>query len=196
MEQSTVENLIKETQLAVPIIIDEDFFRNILTNITVPVSSKFYTFLPKKRQLIQETNRYWFFSLRRILRNEHASKYQLSSWKKLWESLASSIGLYSSNVLSRNLRADKDLISLMSESKHPYSLLCKLETYDYDNHNMDLFIITKPILVIPDTKNRSRIISWENANTRYQREVNLFPFINRLKRITPEEYLENQNSFP
>jgi hypothetical protein len=167
-------------------VFDEEKFMNILEKTDVSESSRFYESLPLEQQTIYESDRYHYLSLRRILRNEEAKDYEYSGWKKGWEGLAKEFGIYSSTVLSRNLRAEPLLVSMMAESEHPFSLLGKLETYDTSKEH--LYRITKPILVVPDTEDSFKITEWENKNSIYEKEEGVF-FFRGFKRIKPEKYL-------
>ena len=186
MERSLAESLIDELTKHLGIINpDKDLFLNILTSAEVPESSKFYEVLPNKQQLVEERKRYHYLSLRKVLRNRNAKENQLSLWKSKYESIASAFGICSSDVLSRNLRVNKDLIEMMDECKEPFSLLGEFQTYNFDNHDETLFIITRPVLVIPSVENR-KPYNWENANTKYEKEVGVI--FRHSERIKPQEY--------
>jgi len=178
-----IDELGRHSEMIVP---DRELFLEILLKTNVPESSKFYEILHDKQQLLEETNRYHYFSLRRILRNRNARDYQLSKWKQTYEAVASALGIYSSDVLSRKLRSDKDLVGIMEESKHPFSLLAKLQTYDFDNPDETLFIITRPVLIIPDARDTKKILDWEKTNTTYEKEVGIL--FRHPKRIKVVEY--------
>ena len=177
-----VDSLKKHSGIIPP---NSEMFFDILVNAYIPKSSRFYESLPDKQQLLEETNRYHYLSLRRVLRNRNARNYQLSGLKQAYEAIASALKIYSSDVLSRRLRADKELVEMMAESRHPFSLLGKFQTYDYDNPDERLFIETRPVLVIPDAKDITKILKWEEANI--VREEEVWPFRHRIK-IKPQEY--------
>ena len=163
---------------------NREIFMKVLTSTEVPDSSRFYEKLPDNEQLLKETDRYHKLSLRMVLRNRNAKDYRLSPLKKIWEDWTSTLGIYSSEVLSRNLRANSDLIDMMAASEHPFSLLGKQKTYDYSNAREDLFRATRPVLVIPGQSDIIAILDWENANIIYEKNVHTpFP-----KRIRPQEY--------
>ncbi len=188
MDRKIAETLVSELGrhegLVTP---DKGLFLDVLISADVPESSRFYEVLPDKQQLVDETGRYHYLSLRRVLRNRNARHYQLSQWKKTYEAIVSAFGAYSSDALSRNLRADKTLVEMMARCEEPFSLLGKFQTYDFDNPDETLFILTRPVLVIPGAKDTKPIYDWEKANTRYEKEVGVF--LRHPKRIKPQEYL-------
>lgn len=189
MDRKIAERLINELSKHSEIVSpDRKLFLDILISTDIPESSRFYEQLPDKRQLVEETDRYHYLSLRRVLRNRNARDYRLSQRKKNYEAVASALGLYSSDVLSRNLRVNKDLVEIMAECQEPFSLLGKFKTYDHGNPDETLFVVTRPILVIPNVENREPIYAWEKANTIYEKEIRTF-IIPIAKKIKPQEYL-------
>ena len=187
MDKKVAEKLVDELERqhrAIPI--DKGMFIDILMSFPILKSSRFYEELPDKQQLIEESGRYHYFSLRRVLRNKNAKNYRLSRAKQAYEALASTLGIYSSDVLSRKLRADKELVKMIADNENPYSLLGKFKTYDFDNPDETLFIMTKPVLAIPDAKNIAKISDWEEANTIYEKEVGIF--FRHPKIIKSQEY--------
>lgn len=188
MDEGVAETLVGELVRHSGIItLDKNLFLDLLVSTDVQESSRFYEALPDQQQPVQETNRCHYLSLRRILRNGNARNYQISRWKKAYEAFASVLGVYSSDALSRSLRANKDLIEMIAGCDCPFSLLGKLQTYDFDNSDQTLFIITRPILIIPNASNIKPIINWEKANTTYEKEASLF-FFKRQRRIRSQEY--------
>ncbi len=187
MDRKVAEKLVSELGrhggLVTP---DNELFLDVLVSIDVSQSSRFYERLSDKKQLVEETGRYHYLSLRRVLRNRNARDYQLSQWKKAYEAIISAFGAYSSDVLSRNLRADATLVEMMARCEEPFSLLGKFQTYDFDNPDETLFIVTRPVLVIPGEKDMKSIHDWEEANTTYEKEVGFF--FRHPKRIKLQEY--------
>ncbi|MFH1073074.1 MAG: hypothetical protein V1743_06620, partial [Nanoarchaeota archaeon] len=110
---------------------DTALFLDLLIAADIPESKRFYEILPEHAQLVQETDQYFYLSLRRILRNKNARNYHLHGWKKAYETGASALRMYSSDALTRNLRTDEDIVELMATCEQPFSLLGKFETYDY-----------------------------------------------------------------
>ena len=189
MDRQVAETLVDELSKHAGIAnVDGGVFLGVLLAADVPQSSRFYEPLPDEKQLVQESRCYHFLSLSRVLRNGTAGSYRLSRAKQAYEAMASAIGIYDSDTLSRNLRANGDLVEMMAESEHPFSLLAKLQTYDYYNPEGDLFVITKPVLVIPDASDTAKICAWEDANTTYEQEREAL-FFTRRKKIRPEVYL-------
>lgn len=171
---------------------DSKLFLEMLVSTNVPESSRFYEVLPDREQVVQETNRYHRLSLRRVLRNKNARAYQLGAWKRVVQEAISILGIYSSDALTRNLRANKELVGIMGECEAPFSLLGKFQTYDFDNPDETLFIITRPVLIIPGAKDTVKIHDWESVNTTYEKEVGLL--LRHAKRIRPQEYLSQLQS--
>jgi len=193
MDREIAGKLVKELKKHRGLIaIDEELFLDVLVSSEVPKSSRFYEKLPYKQQAVEESNRYYYFSLRRLLRNRRAKDYQLSRWKKSYEAIASTFGIYSSDALNRNLRTDSTLIDMMAICEEPFSLLGKFQTYDFDNPNETLFIVTRPVLIIPGAKDMEKIYNWEEANTTYEKEVRLMGFLPTQKRIPSQEYFLHQ----
>jgi len=170
---------------------DNELFLNELVSVDVPESSKFYETLPGKKQLVEEVGCYHSFSLRRVLRNRNAKNYRSSQWKETYGAIASIFSFYSSDTLSRNLRANEKLIEMMARCNDPFSLLGKFQSYDFDNPEKTLFIITRPVLVIPGTKDIKLIHDWEEANTTYEKESRSMGFLPTQKRVRPQEYFSH-----
>lgn len=190
MDKQIAENLIRELSGHPGIISpDKNLFLGMLVQAEVPESPNFYETLQDKQQLVEEGERYHYLSLQRILRNENARDHYLPKWKKAYESIASILGVYSSDGLTRDLRANKTLIEMIAECEKPFSLLGKFQTYDHDNLDRTLFVITRPVLVIPGAKDTNPIYNWEHANTVYQEEVGLI--FRHLKRIKAQEYFSH-----
>ena len=178
-----VDEFCKHPDIITP---DQELFLEILVSVDIPNSSKFSEEIPNKQQTVSEDTCYHYVLLRKVLRNENVRDYQLSLWKKAIESAASALGVYSSDILSRGLRANKELVEIMAECGQPFSLLGKMQTYDYGNPEQNLYIITRPILVIPGVKDMKPVLQWEADNTKYEKEVGLV--FRHPKKITPRKY--------
>src|SRR3989344_8537022 len=107
---------------------DRRIFTEALLGVNVPRSRRFYEDLPEREQVVEESNCYHRLSLRRILRKENAVDYRLNPVTQAWEAVLSFVGAYSSDSLTRSIRADPELIEMMRKSTHPFSLLGKLRT--------------------------------------------------------------------
>ncbi len=191
MDEEVAESLISEFERHSGIIRpDRDFFLNILLSADVPGSSRFYEVLPGNGQLLEEFSCHHYLSLRRVLKNKNAKNYSLSKWKSIYGTIASELGIFSSDALSRKIRTNKDLMNIMAKCEHPFSLLGKLQTWHYQNARGESFSTTKPILVIPKSENISKILDWEEKNTTYRKEIGSF-FLRYQKRIKPEEYFQS-----
>ena len=188
MDQKTVSVLVDGLSQHSGIITpDRRAFTKTLLGVGVPNSKRFYEDLPEREQVIQEDSRYHRLSLRRILRNENARDYRLNPLTQAWEAVLSFVGAYSSDSLTRSIRADPELVEMMARSPHPLSLLGNLRTYDYDNPDEHLFVISRPVLVIPGATDTAHILSWENVNTIFEEEVGIGP-LKHTRRIRPDKY--------
>lgn len=186
MEREVAEVLIDGLENHPEIIPpDRSLFMNTLTSTKVPASSRFYVELPDTQQIVQDAERHHYLSLRRVLRNRNAEKRQQSLLKQTYEVLAALVGVYSSDILARRLREDKGLVDMMARSRHPFSLLGKFQTYDLVSPAV-LFIVTRPVLVIPDAEDVSKILAWERANTTYEKESGFL--FRHTKRVQAQEY--------
>ena len=88
MDKEVVKNLVSELKRHSEIVIpDDQLFSKMLISTDVSESSRFYEELPDKRQLVEETGRYHYLSLRRILRNKNAKNYKLSKLKRIYEKI-------------------------------------------------------------------------------------------------------------
>ncbi|MEK6842782.1 MAG: hypothetical protein AABX84_03115, partial [Nanoarchaeota archaeon] len=150
MDKSIVETLINELSRHAPFSsIEKGMFLDVLLNLDVPESSKFYQDIPENEQLLNDGGRYHYLSLRRVLRNRNAANYQLSRTKKLWEMGMSMLKVYNSNVLTRRARIDGNIVDLMTRCIFPFSLLGKFDTYEPNEPDKPLLHIRRPVLVIP-----------------------------------------------
>ena len=160
----------------------ETKFIELLTSLEIDRNSKkFYIDLPdddKYQQLLEdeESRKYHFLSIRRILINKNAV-HNVSLIKKIWGSLISKIR-WSSNVFVRNIRLNKKIAKFLAENKSQFSLLAKLQTYDYRNKKEVLFTRSQPILAVPNAKeDEIKIIEgWEKKNTFYEEEIGFLSF--------------------
>ncbi len=189
MDRDVAEHLLSEFEKQFTMArVDENKFLNALLNTPVPESSRFYEEIPLNEQQIEESLQYHYLSLKRVLRNRNAEGYRITPLKQLWEKFTKSRGIYSSDVLSRDLRANKILAEMMYENKNPFSLLGKFESNDTSGE--DMRVITRPVLIIPDVEKDGTewkiIKEWEEANKIYEEERG-FLFKSR-RRINPQEY--------
>lgn len=58
------------------------------------------------------------------------------------------------------------IVRIMGQSRLPYSLLGKLETFD----ELSRKVATRPIIATSDAKDLSKLLAWEDANTTYGKE--------------------------
>jgi len=77
MDVQIAERLVSalEKRPMTGVVPDKALFLDVLLSTDVPESSRFYEVVPDrpdKRQLVQETGRYSYFSLRRVMRNRNA----------------------------------------------------------------------------------------------------------------------------
>ncbi|MBW2982399.1 hypothetical protein KY343_05955 [Candidatus Woesearchaeota archaeon] len=164
--ETLVEALGKHPGIITP---DKDLFIDLLMQIDVPESSRFYERIPGNKQELTESDCSYSLSLRRVLRNRNSERnYSPGIVKRALDALASWRGIYSSDVLTRRLRQDNEIVDLMQACLEDFSLLAKFETYDYSDPNK-LTVTTRPVLVIPGAENDEQVMEWEEANTLYQK---------------------------
>lgn len=169
IDRAAAESLVDEIQRHPGIIApDREMCIGTLLAANIPSRSRFYEMLPYEKQEIKESDRTHYFSLRRILRNDGAMDYH-NDWVR-WAiekagAAVSWLGMYSSNDMVRRIRQDPELLRMMAESPHPFSLLCRMDTYGHSRPDYNLHA-RKPVLVIPGAKDIDRIVAWESANTK------------------------------
>ena len=185
MERYIAEHLLDELKRQFTMFpVDKSKFFNALLSTPLQESSQFYEKIPANRQLVEGDMGDTYLLLRRVLRSQNAGNLQVAELKVYWEKTIRNFGAYSSNALSRNLRQNENLAEMMIENKNPFSLLGKFEIHDKTGENMRY--TTRPVLIIPDVKDRKIIDEWEETNKIYEEEVG-FIFKSR-KRINPEKY--------
>lgn len=154
-------------------------------------SSRFYITIPENSQEITESSdRYHYFLLRRVLRNDRARGYNFAFLKQMHAGLLSSFRAYSSDVIARRIRDDDGVVDIMyrsARSGNPYSLLGKLETFEADGED-SMSVTTRPILIVPETSAResARLQEWEAANSLHEKEsrvLGFFPYRREVKAI-------------
>ena len=158
-----IDELGKRTYVITP---DKEMFVEMLRSVDVPESRRFYEKVPYKKQELNESDRFYYLSLRRILRNRNVTRdYKQGLLKKAIDSVSAWRGLYSSNILARRLRNDKGIVDIIEACPADFSSLAKFQTYDMTNPD-DIKITTRPVLVIPYAKEEvKKIIEWEESNT-------------------------------
>ncbi len=191
MEKRLAEYLIEEFSKHPGLAdLDKNLFVETLASTEVPESKGFSQKLKDTEYLMHEgSSCYSYVSLREILRNENAIRCQLQRFGEIWGAVASAFGFYESDELTRNLRTNREILEDMVGSKSEFSLLGKIKTYDFGNPDETLFVITRPILVIPQAKYMKAIKTWEENNITYEREVGIF--FRHLKRVSKKEYLDS-----
>lgn len=108
-------------------------------------------------------------SLQRILRNANAGNYRERFLKTIYENITSSIGIYSQDVLCRDIRKNKDLVRFMTSNTNPYSLFGRIDIYDIDTKEGTI----NPFLVIPnlpDPEDRRIILDWEILRKKFYKD--------------------------
>ncbi len=174
------------------LIPDTATFLSLLKQLEVPLS-QFSQEIPdseRSQQFIPDTQKYHFVSLRRVLRNEHAKDKR--PWLQRFSgSLARHLSVYSSSDLTSSIQKDDELVALLMGSTSPYSLLGKFQTYDYDNPDETLFVITRPLLIIPSANYHVHVLNWESRHTMYEQERGVF---RNPKKVTLADYLTEQHA--
>lgn len=138
------------------------YFIDVLVSTEVPQSKRFYEEIKPNEITIRgsDENQRHKLSLGRILRNELAEDYELSWIKAQYEALISSLGAFDYEVLARNIRMNKDLVKMMQQSKHDYSLLGRIDAHEDFSGEVSVM----PILIIPNAMDLSKISVWESGN--------------------------------
>ena len=177
--EALIEKLVKHPPLTPNVLPNRDYFINLLVSTDVPPSKRFYEEIDHNEVEINDpamdfTHR---VALRRVLRNNLARENELSLLKALYEAVVSKMGVYDSDVFTRRLRTDKDLVRMMAQSGQQYSLLGKLETFD----ELSGKISTRPLLIIPNAPDLDRITAWEIANIKKPKE-GLLGYLPRMSR--------------
>lgn len=164
--ETLVESLGKRSGILVP---DKGYFIDVLLKSDVSPSSKFYKKLPDNIQEAKESDCYYSLSLDMVLRNRNAERdYKIGFFKRAIDAFASRKGIYSSDILTRRLRRENDIVDLMAACEQDFSLLARFEAHDYSNPNKITFT-TRPILVVPGSENHEKVFGWEQQNTLYQK---------------------------
>jgi len=193
MQPSIAEDLIGGLETRIKGLPNPEKFVEALERTEVAQSKRFYEPLPYDRQPVQDDpeGNYHMVSIRRILRNRNAHEQHSTGLKKWWANFVYKRGFYSSNVLTRKMRTDPAVIGLMKTADAPYSLLAKLETFEFDNAEEQLFIITKPVLIIPGQESNAAVQEWEDSVKMLEEERFTFLGMCRLsrqKRISEAQY--------
>ena len=150
-------------------------FAEVLSMTPVHQSTRFYADVPSNPGITQRvevtSEQYTELSLRRVLRLFNLQPgYKLGLAKKLWGDCLSARGIFSSNALTRSLRADPDASKELFGSHHDYAVLAKLRTYSLTGQ-IETGEITpvssKPIIIIPGIENMGAVLRWEDRNTVY-----------------------------
>ena len=171
--------------------INKEKFVELLMSVKFEPTSKFHIELPddeKHHQTFQETtDRYYCLSIRRILVNNNVNKTKISLLKMAFNAIFNRG--WSSSVFSRRLRLDKQMSSFLLENDYPFSLLAKLQTYDFCEGSGRFFRISWPLLVIfaLDQSKKSVVYRWENENCVYEKEVGIF--LKYFKKISLKNYI-------
>jgi hypothetical protein len=189
MEGKLVDKLVGELAEHIKVFaVDRKLFSKVLGSADVSNSWRFSEQLADAQQLVEESDRDHYLSLRRILRNRKVGdedcKPKFSDL--IGDAFISRFGVYSSGMLTRKLATNQGIAGIMSMCEVSFSLLGKLQTYDYSKPETTT-VATKPILVIPGVRDSTVITDWEDSMTTYEREgTSLF---RPSRRISKAEYL-------
>lgn len=168
------------------------FIRALSSTFINPDSTKFYVESPydeTQQCPIEEYRKYHYLSIRGILINKNA-EWNVSLVKKVWNVFVNRINWFS-KAYSRELGINKQIARILKKSAYPFSLLVKMQTFDYNNPEETLFIITKTILIVPNASQEDleTITDWEWKKERYEKEVGVF---RQLRKSSSKEYLSSQ----
>ena len=170
MEREKAQLLVDEIEKH-PYIISPDrkMFIDVLASVDVSESARFYEKLPYESQELAESDRFYYLSLRRILRNRNIlNRYNTGICKQILDEISFKERIYSSSILTRRIRQDKDLINIIEACPSDFSLLAKFQIYDLSNED-NAKITIRPILIVPYAKEEetNKILSWEEKNIIY-----------------------------
>ena len=189
MDRSLAEKLVAELERHPPLTYTvlegrRDKLIDALAATDVPPSKRFYEEVKPNQEIIHDSamDQTHFLSIRRVLRNDLVRDYRLSKIKEIYEAVASISGLYDSDALTRKLRASNEIVNIIAQSESPFSLLAKLETSD----NFSGKFAVRPLVIIPNVADLSKILEWEDANTKYVQK-GLFGTSSKISR---EKYLK------
>lgn len=176
MDRNLAERLVEELEMHPPLSSqvlkreekDINKLVDALVATEVPPSKRFHEQVHPNNIYIHDAamELHHFVSIRRILRNDQARNYRLSTAKAWYEYAASTLGIHDSDIWTRKLRSNDDLIRMMAQSPLPYSLLGKIETFEDSSRKVAI----RPIVIIPEAHDSSKIREWEDANTAYGKE--------------------------
>lgn len=191
MERETVLELIEGFENR-PFLLGfkKQRFIRILESVVIDFnSSRFFNRIEDEYEgIINEWKKYHCLSLRGVLINKNASR-EVSLLKQIFGDLARTIG-WSSKALSREVRLNKQLADALVQIKG-VSLLAKLRTFDYDNCHETLFVVTRPVLIVPKEipEEVAEVIrNWEEKNITYEEEVGFL--FRHLKKIACQRYID------
>jgi hypothetical protein len=179
MRKEQASNLVSELQIQYPFFpVPRESFVQALSEINVPESSKFCYEPPTPiAATVEQTDLFYVFSLRRILRNNRAQLPVLDFVKRARDSVSHFFVDYSSTELARKLRRNKiirKLIQKSGERGNPYSLLGKLETFETGDQST--WITTLPIIVVPGLRGMGKrtLQSWMQKHKRIEKEYSSY----------------------
>lgn len=139
--------------------------------------------------VIIERARYISLSLRRVLINRLAGLIYLGEMERAMHNVTNKLKIgYSSTEKASRIMDNSELLRMMGQSRAQFSLLGKLRIHDYDNPEERLYVVSKPMLVIPGADNIEEIQKWEESQAHYRKEVGLF--FRHQKRIKAEDYVK------
>lgn len=169
-------------------VLDELYLFRVLDSTKVPASRRFYQEIGDNTTQISDpaTDLKYYLLLRRILRNDVATQYirqgyKLPALKKEWKRIADVLGVYDSDVVTRQLRTDPEMLEAMAKAHqdgHLYSLLAALETRD----NLSNKIAKRPIIVVVGA-DLTKLVEWEVAHTKHYIQKDT-----QLQEISKEQY--------
>ncbi|MBI2541396.1 hypothetical protein HYV80_01680 [Candidatus Woesearchaeota archaeon] len=178
MDRNIAERLVAELESRSPLSPevlkkDRDKLIDLLASTDVPPSKKFYKEVKPNQIYIpgNDSDQHHFLSIRRVLRNDRAREYELSRAKQIYEVGLAALGIHDSDVWTRRLRTNKEIVRMMSQAMvqhgQPYTLVAKLETFEDVQKTVEIM----PLVVIPSAQDLQKIIGWEISNARPYRET-------------------------
>lgn len=188
MEEDLAEVLVNEMSRKIKNI---DKLKCLEILIPIPVSGQDKTSikLPYENAMLYNEGQFYFFSLRRVIRNKDVSNKHMTELQKTWSLLISQLRVYSSDALIRDMEQDDNISHIISACNCPYSMLGKMETQRRKRQGR--YLKTRPVLIIPEYSQHYSVINWEDRNTIYEKEVlfpSFFPLIKFDKLVPAEEF--------
>jgi hypothetical protein len=149
---------------------EQRLFTDLLVATEVHQSTKFYADIQGSQEVAIRLGvtptQYSDLSLRRVLRLYNIEpEYKMNFIKRAWGDFLSTQEAFSSNALTRSLRADIEASKELLASPWPFAVLAKLKSYSTEHSQSPRAISSKPLIVIPGIEQMGAVLRWEDRNT-------------------------------